>query len=81
MSERAHHTRGYDCWCNPVITHPCPNCEAISHYTNQGGCWSCGGEGFTVCDAPSECDGNHVVCHRYPKGTPGACYFLEGGPR
>lgn len=68
-----HDETSYDCWCEPHIAHVCSSCAG-----KEGGCYWCSGLGFKECEHPDACAmGEHVVNHRYPRGTPGACYFLK----
>ena len=73
--EQPHNERGMDCWCKPVVEHLCDNCYARQGVRDE--CWKCGGAGWVSCDRGDACNDHHVVLHRYHKGTPGACYFLE----
>jgi hypothetical protein len=49
---------GADCWCNPIVIRPCPECEDGTLAGRL--CWRCDGAGFSECD---EDDEDAMVCH------------------
>ena len=53
-----------ECWCRVVVL------RRVEAEGAPCGLW-------VECEQPCFGDHPHVICHRYPKGTPGACYFLE----
>ena len=84
MTGKPHDETSMDCWCEPFIEHKCPACEGEgcerSDLTRcrMGPCKLCGGDGWKECRVPLMCGrGGHVINRRYPRGTPGACYFLK----